>query len=73
MFAFPEPEYKPCAECGASVARAEKDRHVCDPERRLDFVFFQLRGEREQFDDQVRAYLESPRGRFEVWYASQRR
>lgn len=73
MFAFPEPHYMPCRECGASVAQAERELHVCEAERRLDFVFFQSRGEREQFEDQLTAYLDSPRGRFDVWYASQRR
>jgi hypothetical protein len=63
----------PCAECGASVARAEVDLHLCDAERRLDFVFLQLRPEREQLEGQMAAYLESPRGRFEAWYASRRR
>jgi hypothetical protein len=73
MFGFPQPQYMPCAECGASVARTEADLHVCERERRLDFAFFQLRGERGQFDGQLAAYLESPRGQFEAWYAAQRR
>jgi hypothetical protein len=73
MFAFPQPRYMPCADCGASVARAEAHLHTCDPGRRLDYAFFQLGGERGQFDEQLTAYLDSPRGRFEAWYASQRR
>jgi hypothetical protein len=63
----------PCTECGESVARAEADRHVCDPERRLDFMFVQLRDEREQFDELLTGYLESPRGQFDVWYAAKHR
>lgn len=73
MFAFPQPHYMPCVECGASVARDEAELHACERERRLDFAFFQLRGEREGFDEQLAAYLDSPRGRFEAWYAAQRR
>jgi hypothetical protein len=73
MFVFPRPRYMPCTECGESVARAEADRHVCDPERRLDFRFLQLREEREHFDGLLAAYLESPRGQFEAWYASRHR
>jgi hypothetical protein len=73
MYTFPQPRYMPCAECGASVARAEAELHVCDPERRADFAFLQLREERERFDEQLTTYLESPRGRFEAWYASRRR
>jgi hypothetical protein len=63
----------PCTECGESVACAEAERHVCDPARRLDFRFFQLREERETFDELLTAYLESPRGQFEAWYAAQHR
>jgi hypothetical protein len=63
----------PCLECGASVARNERELHVCDSERRLDYALLQLRGEVEHFDDQLAAYLRSPWGRFEVWYAAQRR
>ena len=70
MFALPEPQYMPCAECGASVARDGTDVHVCESERRLDFEIFQLRGELEQFDERLAAYLETPRGRFEAWYAA---
>jgi hypothetical protein len=73
MFAFPQPHYMPCVECGASVARTERELHTCNRERRLDFAVFQLRDELEQFDEVLIAYLESPRGRFEVWYAAHRR
>jgi hypothetical protein len=73
MFAFPQPHYMPCLDCGASVARADAAQHVCDEERRLDFALFQLHGELEQFDSQVAAYLDSPQGRFEAWYAARRR
>ena len=73
MFAFPQPHYMPCVECGASVVRTEQELHTCNRDRRLDFAVFQLRDELEQFDEVLMAYLESPRGRFEVWYAAHRR
>jgi hypothetical protein len=73
MHAFPQPHYMPCAECGASVARAEEELHACDPERRLDFVCVQLRDECARFEEELGAFLASARGRFEAWYASQRR
>ena len=63
----------PCSTCGASVARAEADRHVCDPKRRLDFELFQLRHEIGAFEWLFREYLASPRGRFESWLAERRR
>ena len=73
MHMFPQPKYVPCTECGASVARVEAALHVCDPERRLEFAFLQLRDERERFDTELTTYLDSPRGRFEEWYAARRR
>jgi hypothetical protein len=73
MFAFPQPHYMPCLECGASVARNETEFHVCDSERKLDFAVFQLRGELRQFAEGFTAYLATPHGRFEAWYAAHRR
>ena len=73
MFAFPQPHYLACLKCGASVARGEAASHVCEPERRLDHLIAQLRGELAGFDEELAAYLQSPRGRFEAWYAARRR
>jgi hypothetical protein len=65
--------YMPCPDCGASVERTERANHVCDPERWLDYQLFQRRDELSAFEGQLRAYLETLRGRFDVWYAEQRR
>ena len=65
--------YVSCDDCGASVARDESGRHECDPERRLDFVIFQLRDEVARLDVELGAYLDSPNGRFESWYAEHQR
>jgi len=73
MIGFPQPHYMPCLDCGASVARTESEQHFCEPERRLDFAVFQLRGELEQFDAQLSEYLATPQGQFEAWYAANRR
>ena len=56
---FFEPRHMPCEECGASVASDERDGHVCDAERRLEYVLFQLRDEISSFDGQLAAYLRS--------------
>ena len=63
----------PCDDCGASVARAEREQHRCDLERRLDYEVFQLRGEVDAFDEEFGVYLESPMGRFDAWYAARTR
>ena len=73
MFAFPQPHYMPWAECGASVARAETEHHLCADERRLDYEVVQLRPEIDEFDRQLADYLQTLRGQFAVWYAANRR
>lgn len=68
-----EPQHMPCNNCGASVARPDRDQHVCDVDRRLDFELFQLRGEVDAFDEEFGVYLESTVGRFAAWYAARNR
>jgi hypothetical protein len=69
---FP-PSHMPCPECGASVARHTTADHVCEPDRLLDYALFQLRDEIARFEDDLRSYLNSARGRFELWYAARQR
>ena len=68
-----EPQHMPCNDCGASVARAKRDEHRCDVERRLDYELFQLRAEVDAFDLEFGVYLESTVGRFAAWYAARTR
>jgi hypothetical protein len=70
---LPPPAHMPCSECGASVARGDEEAHRCEPERRLDYVMFELRAEVESFDHGLGAYLDSSHGRFEQWDAARRR
>jgi hypothetical protein len=70
---FAHPRYMPCTECGTSVAAAERDEHVCDPERLLDYRMFQLREEVAAFDTGLRGFLESAHGRFAQWLAERER
>jgi hypothetical protein len=70
---LPEPQHMPCNDCGASVARTERDVHTCEVERRLDYELFQLRGELDAFDEEFGVYLESSAGRFAAWYATRSR
>jgi len=71
MNVFPS-RYMPCPDCGASLERREKS-HDCEPERRLDFVLFQLRDDVAGFEGELAVYLATPRGRFEVFYAERER
>jgi hypothetical protein len=65
--------YMPCPDCGDSVEQTEKQSHVCERERWLDYQVFHMRDEVDSLDAQVGAYLASPQGRFELWYAARRR
>jgi hypothetical protein len=63
----------PCPDCGESLDAVARDGHTCDEERWATYQLFQLRDEVESLDGQVAAYLDSPRGRFELWYAARTR
>jgi hypothetical protein len=65
--------HTPCEECGASVAKVDREGHVCDPERRIDFQLLQQREDLERLEDEYRAYLATPRGKFELWCAARSR
>ncbi len=70
---LPDPRHMPCSECGESVAREVHDPHTCDEDRWATYQLFQLRHEVAELDGQLAKYLESPRGRFELWDAARRR
>ena len=70
---FASSRYMPCTECGASVSVAAQADHVCDPERKLDYLMFQLREEVASFDEVLREYLGSAKGRFAQWVAARDR
>lgn len=70
---FLHSRYMPCPECGTSVERSAAAAHACDPERRLDYQLFGLRDEIASFESRFHAFLESARGRFELWYAARER
>jgi hypothetical protein len=63
----------PCSECGASVAREERDTHACEDERWLDYQMFRLREEIAGLEWGIAQYFDSPQGRFDLWYAALRR
>ena len=70
---FTDHEHVPCEECGESVARAEWDAHLCDYERALTFRLFHLRDELGALEAEFAAFMTTPAGRFEAWYAERER
>jgi hypothetical protein len=73
MLSLPSPRYMPCERCGASVDRHSQAAHECELERRLDFLVVQLGMDVDSFEDGFAAWLATPRGRFELFYAERTR
>lgn len=73
MLSLPSPRHMPCEHCGASVERGAEAAHECDDARRLEFRVFALREEIESFDAAWTAWLQTPRGLFELFYAERTR
>ena len=69
---FPS-RFMPCPDCGASLDQDQRDEHSCELERWLDYQIFQLGEEIAALDEGLRVYLDSLRGRFELWYAQRQR
>ena len=64
----------PCEDCGASVARAEREAHVCEEQRRVQYELFRLvRSEVAALEEELASYLATPEGRFHAWYAERER
>ena len=61
--------YLPCPECGVVVPRVDESGHVCNDEQRVTYQIQRLRGRIDAFEHDFAAYLDSPQGRFELWYA----
>jgi hypothetical protein len=65
--------YRQCPECGIAVAAVELDEHACEQERWLEFQLLQTGRQVAAFESAFAAYLASPGGRFEQWYAERER
>ena len=72
MFGFPPASSLPCPDCGAAIS-IEEGEHLCDEERHRWHQLFVVNVEVEALDDELRCYLDSPQGRFEVYYAERER
>jgi hypothetical protein len=67
--------YTSCRECGTSVSLdgLESELHRCDTRHRTEHVMALAFAEIELFEPELRDYLDSPQGRFEVFYAARTR
>jgi hypothetical protein len=62
--------FMPCDECGDSVDSSSQVVHQCDPDRLAEFRMFEMRQQVADFEAQLHSFLDSPRGRFEIWSAA---
>ena len=72
MFAGGPPPV-PCRSCGASVPQSELRTHACDWYEWLDYQVRAHDDDLARTEEAFNAYLASPRGRFEAWYAERDR
>ena len=63
------PQFLPCPSCGVSVDRARGRGHRCDLDPIVDECMAALSGEIALLEAQVAAYLATPEGRRERWWA----
>jgi hypothetical protein len=68
-----EPQIASCPGCGAKVPARTLNVHVCDWWRWLDHQVELRSEELERFEGELTKYLDSPRGRFDLWYAERER
>lgn len=73
MSGFAEPERRACPGCGEELTPQAFRFHVCDWWRWLDHQVQLRRDELGRFERDLAAYLETPRGRFDLWYAERAR
>jgi hypothetical protein len=70
---LPQPAFMPCPSCGASVARGQQEAHVCDEEQRRSYEQLRIGIETGRFDSELTTWLDTPSGRFAVFYAERDR
>jgi len=70
---YPQSQYHPCPDCGAPVPHEEEESHRCERRRYVEYQMLLLRPEVIAFEEQLEAWLETPRGRFAAYYAARER
>jgi len=65
--------YIACGECGALIERDGTDCHECQREQWIEFQVSHVRRDLERLDDEFKAFLTTPQGSFDAWYAERQR
>jgi hypothetical protein len=69
----PVPAYLNCPDCGTSVSTDAVDAHACDERHRRDHVERTAAASVAEFEAHYRSFLETPQGRFALFYAQRTR
>jgi hypothetical protein len=69
----PVPAYLNCPECGTSVSAAAIAAHACDDRLRREHNDRTASAQVAELEADIRSFLQSPRGRFELFYAQRTR
>jgi hypothetical protein len=67
------PDYADCPECGTSIPLDGIRPHRCDERHRADRIAVFAVSEAESFELEFSGFLETPQGRFELFYAARER
>jgi hypothetical protein len=67
------PRMSTCPGCGEDVPARALNVHVCEWALWLDHQVALRRGELDRFEGELGAYLDSPGGQFDLWYAERER
>jgi hypothetical protein len=70
MFVYP---HAVCPDCGVALPLGQLDEHECDEQRWLDHQIRLALPELARIDQEIASFLETPEGRFELWYARRQR
>jgi hypothetical protein len=62
--------FMPCVECGASVEQSKLQKHRCQTEQLVEYQVFRMHAAIARFEEDLKAYLHSSRGKFEAWLAA---
>jgi hypothetical protein len=65
--------YERCCDCGISIPLGMGDEHVCEREQWISYQVDKASRELRNIDAELRHYLETPQGRFDLWYAQRSR
>jgi hypothetical protein len=69
----PIPAYLDCPDCGTSIPVDKVELHACDDRHRRDHLERMTSAAVAELEADIRSFLQTPQGRFELFYAQRTR